>query len=100
MLGDDDALPVVVYLDAGAAPADPALAAARQQSVRVYLRDHGLMDNQVKVVDGRNATTYAPAAPKIHAARAADAKANAASQGGTAGGGGRSPGGESGKGWW
>jgi hypothetical protein len=78
MMDDDDALPLVVHVDAAG---DEPLSAARQQSVKVYLRDRGLADQQVTVVNGRNAGTYAPTAPRVKTARDADAKATAVGQG-------------------
>ena len=83
MMNDDDALPLVVHLDAAG---DEQLSAARQQSVKVYLRDRGLSADQVSVMAGRNAATYAPTAPRVRASREADAEASAVGQGGTGGG--------------
>ncbi|MDB5294409.1 MAG: hypothetical protein JWO31_392 [Phycisphaerales bacterium] len=72
MLEDDDALPVVVYLDAGG---DDALLSARQQSVKVYLRDRGLTEAQVTLVAGKNPGTFAPTARALRGSQALDQKA-------------------------
>lgn len=69
MLSDDDALPMVVYLNVA-----EDLQAGCENSVRVYLRDRGLTEAQVKVVAGRNPGRMTPTAPKLKDATAADAK--------------------------
>jgi len=72
MLRDDDACdPLVVFLDV---PADGAMA-SRQESVRVFLRDRGLMDSQIRLQPGPNPATTAPAAPAINAKRLLDSGA-------------------------
>ena len=62
MLKDDDACsPLVVYLDvAPGATYDP-----RQESVRVYLKDRGLLDTQIKLVAGPNTNNLGPTAPAL-----------------------------------
>ncbi len=75
MLSDDDALPVAIYLDV----ADDEIAAVRQQSVKVYLRDRGLADNQIKLVMGKNTGTYSPVKNKLRDAQTVDNKGAAAS---------------------
>ena len=51
MLGDDDACtPLVVRIDV----ADDAMADARRDAVRVYLKDRGVSDDQVKLETGPN----------------------------------------------
>ena len=82
MMSDDDALPMAVYLNIAG---DEKLAGC-EQSVRVYLRDRGLTDQQVKIVAGRNPGSYSPTAPKIKDAQAAAAKP-VVLNGGMAGGG-------------
>lgn len=71
MMSDDDALPMAIYLNVSG---DEKLAGC-EQSVRVYLRDRGLTDQQVKIVAGRNPGGYSPTAPRIKDAQAAAAKA-------------------------
>ncbi|HEX8912020.1 MAG TPA: hypothetical protein VF796_06640 [Humisphaera sp.] len=91
MLGDDDALPLVVYVDV---PKDDA-SAARQRAVEVYLRDRGLAADQVKVVAGANPRTSTPTAPKLkdmQAAAAAPAPSTGNASGGAAGGSGMASG--------
>jgi hypothetical protein len=85
MLADDDALPLVVYVDAPKDDASPA----RQRAVEVYLRDRGLAADQVKVVAGANPRTSSPTAPRLkdmQAAAAAPAP-SAGNAGGAAAGG-------------
>jgi len=67
MLADDDALPLVVYVDVAKDDATPD----RQRAVEVYLRDRGLAADQVKVVAGANPRTSTPTAPKIKDMQAA-----------------------------
>jgi hypothetical protein len=75
MLADDDALPLVVYIDV---PADD-LADARKAAVQTFLTDCKLKPDQAKVVVGRNDKTYGPAAPRQKAALAIDATPSAGS---------------------
>lgn len=82
MLADDDALPVAIYLNV---IGDDVFAAC-EQSVRVYLRDRGLGEQQIKVVAGRNPGGYQATAPLIRQARVAENQAAAGGQGGAAGG--------------
>src|SRR5688500_208604 len=82
MMSDDDALPVAIYLNV----AGDDVFAGCEQSVRVYLRDRGLSEQQIKVVHGRNPGGYQPTAPLIRGARLVESQAATTSQGGTAGG--------------
>jgi hypothetical protein len=75
MLADDDALPLVVYVDVLA----DDLADARTKAVATFLKDRGLQDGQTKVVVGRNDRTYSPAAPRQKAALAVDSTPSAGS---------------------
>jgi hypothetical protein len=68
MLRDDDASdPLVVYLDLPAAPAAPA--AGHQESVRVYLADHGVPGSQVEFRAGPNLGYSHPAADGLRGLR-------------------------------
>ena len=66
MLKDDGAFePLVVYVDAPAGD----LLAGRMESVKVYLKDRGLTDRQVRLEAGANPSARGPAAPGITAKR-------------------------------
>lgn len=82
MLSDDDALPIAIYLNVS----QDELYLVREQSVKVYLRDRGLSEQQMKIVAGPNTGNYNATAPKLRDARLADTEAAAAGQGGTTGG--------------
>lgn len=53
MLNDDDAVPLVVRVNV---LGDDAMADARRDAVRVYLRDKGIADDQLKLEVGPNKT--------------------------------------------
>lgn len=74
MLADDDALPLVVYLDV---PQDD-VAARRQEAIQVFLKDRGVLATQFKVVPGKNMQLLTATAPKIKAMQSAEAAAPAA----------------------
>jgi len=82
MLSDDDALPMAIFLNVIGDDLYPA----REQSVKVYLRDRGLSEQQIKVLAGANTGNVTATAPKVRDAQTADTKAAAVGQGGTAGG--------------
>lgn len=64
MLRDDDACaPLVLYVDV---PQDESTN-ARHDSIKVYLKDRGLTDAQIKLVEGSNPKNLNPAAPGIRA---------------------------------
>src|SRR5687768_15079149 len=72
MLKDDEICdPLVVYLEL---PANDLLA-GRQDSVRVYLKDHGLEDRQIQLEVGPNPSARGPAGPGIAAKRLIDSGA-------------------------
>src|SRR3982751_789407 len=64
MLLADASLPMVVYLDV----AKDETYAAREQAVRVYLKDRGLTEAQVTLVNGQNKYNTNPAAARLKAA--------------------------------
>jgi hypothetical protein len=64
MLKDDGSTePLVVYLDV---PMDGQLG-ARREAIRVYLKDRGLNESQVRLEPGPNPATSSPAAPGVAA---------------------------------
>ena len=64
MLADDDApKPLVVYIDVDGKQAD--IAAPRQESVTLFLKDRGLRDEQIRIVLGDNPTARSPAAQHL-----------------------------------
>jgi hypothetical protein len=72
MLKDDEICdPLVVYLEL---PSNDLLA-GRQDSVRVYLKDHGLDDKQIQLEVGPNPNARGPAGPGIAAKRLIDSGA-------------------------
>jgi len=72
MLKDDEICdPLVVYLEL---PSNELLA-GRQDSVRVYLKDHGLDDRQIQLEVGPNPSARGPAGPDIAAKRLIDSGA-------------------------
>lgn len=81
MLSDDDALPMVIYLNVAG---DEVLAGC-ERSVRVYLRDRGLNDDQMKFIAGRNPGKMSPTAPKLRDAMNADTKKTETAAPGSAG---------------
>ena len=72
MLKDDEICdPLVVYLEL---PSNDLLA-GRQDSVRVYLKDHGLDEKQIQLQVGPNPSARGPAGPGIAAKRLIDSGA-------------------------
>ena len=75
MLKDDDAAdPLVVYVDVPSNP-DESGQASRMDSVKVYLKDRGLQDRQIRLEAGANPSARGPAAPGITAKRLIDSGA-------------------------
>jgi hypothetical protein len=74
MLVADAGMPLVLNLDV---PQDDAYN-AREQAIRIFLKDRGLTDSQVKVVAGPNVRNSKPTAPLLAAQQAAAAAAPAA----------------------
>src|SRR4051794_11780446 len=68
MLIADTNLPMVIYLDV----AKDETYAAREQAVRVYLKDRGLTDAQVTLVNGQNKYKTGSAAARLKAAEAVE----------------------------
>jgi hypothetical protein len=75
MLVADAGLPLVLSLDV---PRDDAYA-GREQAVRVYLKDRGLTDAQVKLVQGPNGRSTHPVAPLLKAQEAVNTNPTAGS---------------------
>jgi hypothetical protein len=75
MLLADASLPMVVYLDV----AKDETYASREQAVRVYLKDRGLTDAQVTLVQGQNKHNTSPAAARLQAAAALEGNPQAGS---------------------
>jgi hypothetical protein len=73
MLKDDDTCtPIVVYLDVPHEGNDGQTYDARQESVRGYLKNRGLTDNQIRVVAGPNVYNLGPTAPALRAKKLLD----------------------------
>jgi hypothetical protein len=85
MLVADAGMPLVLNLDV---PQDDAYA-SREQAVRIFLKDRGLTDAQVKLVAGPNLRNGRPTGPLLDAQKAASAATPGgagASMGGNIGG--------------
>ncbi len=85
MLKDNSkSLPLVVYLDL---QANDSLSRDRREAVASYLREQGLLDNQVFLENGVNPATVAPAATGLASLSKTDSSASdaAGAAGGAAG---------------
>jgi hypothetical protein len=92
MLADDDApQPLVVYIDIDGK--EQNIAAPRQESVTLFLKDRGLRDEQIRVVFGDNPAARSPAAQHLSRQERAESGDGQGQGGGKSGEAGHEPGG-------
>jgi hypothetical protein len=92
MLADDDApQPLVVYIDVDGN--QQTIAAPRQESVTLFLKDRGLRDEQIRVVFGDNPAARSPAAVHLSRQERAESGDGQGQGGGKSGEPGHEPGG-------